>query len=64
MPKYEPARKNSEEPIGNRVRMRKGKDGRWQPVEPEQPTESSTEAPRPVYPDDPRPANIQPFGSV
>ena len=68
MPRHQPARTGTGEPIGEKVKMRLDKNGRFVPVLPERDTTETTEAAeRPPTPDDPRPAayrNIPPFGGA
>ena len=68
MPRHQPARTGTGEPIGEKVKMRLDKKGRFVPVLPERETTETTEAAeRPPTPDDPRPAayrNIPPFGGA
>jgi hypothetical protein len=68
MPRHQPARTGTGEPIGEKVKMRLDKNGRFVPVLPERDTTETIEsAERPPTPDDPRPAayrNIPPFGGA
>ena len=68
MPRHQPARTGTGEPIGPKVKMRLDEKGRFVPVLPAQETTETTEAAeRPATPDDPRPAayrNIPPFGGA
>jgi hypothetical protein len=68
MPRHQPARTGTGEPLKGKVKMRLDEKGRFVPVPPEQETKETTEAAeRPPTPDDPRPAayrNIPPFGGA
>jgi hypothetical protein len=68
MPRHQPARTGTGEPIGEKVKMRLDEKGRWVPVLPPAETTETTEAAeRPPTPDDPRPnafRNVPPFGAA
>jgi hypothetical protein len=68
MARHQPAKTGTGEPLGEKVKMRLDKSGRFVPVMPERDTTETTEAAeRPPTPDDPRPAayrNIPPFGGA
>jgi hypothetical protein len=68
MPRHQPARTGTGEPLKGKVTMRLDEKGRFVPVLPEPETKETTEAAeRPPTPDDPRPAayrNIPPFGGA